>query len=376
MDLEEDQHGNANSATLGRPAMWALWASLFVAGTVLSADHPRQAPAAAPLSQPQRRLEVQGLALPLQATKLSRPWAFVIVAPHNSGAPGEHLYGPLALARNLHQLSNYGTVILTDSPTFPDGTAAGPVFAKLGARLRPLKGLASVPMEMLILQVWNMTDLEKAIVIHPDSVVYRNVDWLFEREGLWAASEDPGCSLGHKTLSPSVLLLRPSAGTFANLLGFAAAAVKQASESNVEPPTLGEIVQVYFAKDKGGGWQLLSEVEAGPGECLGSRVPSPYRCDDGSVVTGSWSTPAFVYKSGSVKFAGGRVTSDNVCFSPDMAQQTEEQDGVTVNVCQYHPLSTYWRDSFCAAMGTALVSPKARAFCSDHCYYEGQCPES
>jgi len=218
------------------------------------------------------------------------------------------------------------------------------------------------------LQAWKMTDFDKVVWLEADSIVYRSIDWLFTRDWMWSARDDPACEMTAETPSTSILLLYPSLKDFKGLVEFAS--------DNFSDLAYSEIVTKYFADVRKKPIKLLSEVEAHYGQCVVGHIPTPYRNDDGTPVTGAWSTPAFVHRSGGMTYTSYKDQKarddNNMCFSLDMSHQKYPLDGRILNVCQYHPLSAYWRDAFCTA-AVKMLHIKARevnAFCNDECYYE------
>merc|ERR1719362_2429139 len=79
-----------------------------------------------------------------------------------------------------------------------------------------------------------------------------------------------------------------------------------------------ELIELYFKNVRKRPVQLLSPLEATFGHCLGSVSPS--RSVRDQVLSGWWSIPAFVHKSGGWgNVAAHRYT--NVCFSHDVGRQ-------------------------------------------------------
>jgi hypothetical protein len=263
----------------------------------------------------------------------------------------------------------------------PDGSPVKIQFRRLGVEVRHLKevhipGLSKKQLRhdeerlrsLQRLQVWTMTDFDKIVWLESDSIVYRSLDWLFTREWMWSARNDTLCNMNSETPSLGMLLLHPSLPDFRGLVEHAG--------NHLLDSTYSDVVASYFAKVRKRPIRLLSEVEADYGQCLGNRIPTPYRNNDGTPVTGSWSTPAFVHRSGGMKFTwyeGQKAKQDdNMCFSLDLSHQKYPSKGRILNICHYHPLSAYWRDAFCEA-ATKVLDIKVRevnAFCTDSCYYE------
>jgi len=99
---------------------------------------------------------------------------------------------------------------------------------------------------------------------------------------------------------------------------------------------------------------------------------SPYLQNDGRNITGFWSVPAFVHKSGGY---GDTVSNgyNNVCFIHDVKRQRYFIGDQVINACHYNPLASYWRRLFCsAAKEGGLDVATINEFCSDICYYKGE----
>jgi len=280
----------------------------------------------------------------------------------------------------LSKLSAYQTVVLTDLTSLPDGTSVQHAFQSLRARVHPLAKVSrgenskNSSLEhrrvkhLQDVQAWSLVEFEKVVVLQPDASVYRDIDWLFEREGVWAARHDPLCTMDSKWPSAEIMLVQPSDEIHRGLSA-------RITAEHLAKNTFREIVAEYY-KDRDQEIGLLSEVEADHGQCMGNRIPTPYRNMDGTPVTGSWSTPAIVQRSGGVQYtwlaSGDEHTNDNVCFSMDLKQQRILARGHVINVCHYHPLGSYWRDHFCRAAQRAVQLVKllkVAAYCSDDCYY-------
>lgn len=306
-------------------------------------------------------------------------YAFVLAASHKNP---DQLWGALAITQMLHRLSRYPIVLLSDIDYFPDGAPVKSLLRQMGVDVRPLStsGTSWDAATMngddhesaaVKLQVWNMTEFDKIVWLSADTVVYRNVDWLFEREGTWASRRDPECHFQATELQTSLMMLQPSEQDFKDILAFA----EKSPHRN-----MAALLYTFFANVRQRPIQLLSEMEASGGQCLSNGIPTPYRNADGSPVRGAWSLPAFVHRSGGFMYGGGQAsTSDNVCFSIHLEDQViTGDDGRQRNVCHYHPLAAYWRDSFCVAAVRVLDVKdwKVSLFCEDACYYKGSCDDS
>lgn len=286
----------------------------------------------------------------------------------------DRLWGAISLTQQLHRLSRHPVVLLTDIRSFPDGAPVGERLRLMGVDVRyfpkdaaPGSGLSSG--DWLKLQAWNLTEFEKVIWIEADSIAYRGIDWLFEREQNWAARSDPDCTLQATSTDSSLMLLYPNAADAVSLI---ARASKEAATG------IDKAISGYFADTKR--WfQWLGELDANSGNCLSNAIPTPYRNLDGSPPKGAWSVPAVVHRSGRhQKGEGDQFTSDNVCFSMHLDEQVFAVAGQMQNVCHKHPLASFWRDSFCLAAVHILnvKQHKVADFCNDSCYYKGQCEDS
>jgi len=216
-------------------------------------------------------------------------------------------------------------------------------------------------------QVWSLTEHQRIVFFEPDVIFYRGVDWLFEKEGMWAARDDSTCDGKSTAKNAGIMLLHPSTDDFVGLAGFA-------NRSDARAASFSEIVTGYFEDVNHRPIHRLSQVDADYGKCMGSKnIPSPYRNIDGKPVRGAWSTPAMIQRSGALWYSATQRTDENVCFSVDLARQTVRSQK-TVNVCQYHSLAPFWRDHLCQAARTVMRIQNlhdVRNFCDDACYYRG-----
>merc|ERR1712113_405952 len=92
-----------------------------------------------------------------------------------------------------------------------------------------------------------------------------------------------------------------------------------------------QLISNYFARVRKMPINLLSDLEASFGQCIG-RAKTPYINSDGTAVNGVWNVPSFVHKSGGWGDTNGNVYS-NVCFSPNMTLQHYTVGSTTLNVC-------------------------------------------
>jgi hypothetical protein len=299
-------------------------------------------------------------------------FAFVTLAYDPPGR-SDHLWGVLALARAVQRLSSYPLVVLTNTTRFPDGTPVTEGFHKLNARVLPVHKVTRPSgrrfhfrawnVAFWKLQIWQLTEYEKLVWLDADAILYRNMDWLFQREGMWAQRDDWFCKLNQPKVCSGIMLLRPNTSDFDGLMRLDAEHPAWASGDQ-------QLISTYFSRIRGDPIHLLSDLEASFGQCLG-RAPTPYRNKDGTAVRGSWSTPSFVHKSGGWGDTDNNAYN-NVCFSHRMARQVYVKDGRAINVCHFHPLGAYWRSLFCEAtelLGVKLL--EVAAFCSDSCWYRG-----
>lgn len=313
---------------------------------------------------------------PKAAAAAASRWAFVTMAVDAPGS-AKYLWGALALARSLQRLSRFPLLVLTNATAFPGGLRVNESLARLNAHALPVHAIDGpcwpncqgqrAPdgwgVAFWKLQIWNLTHFERLVWLDADSILYRSLDWLFEKPGMWGQRDDWYCQLEQPGLSTGLLLIYPNASDLAGLLRHGS--------------TLGRLdddralVGGYFSEVRGEPVHLLTDLEASFGQCLG-RAETPYRRPDGSPVRGIWSIPNFVHKSGGWGDED-HGAHDNVCFSPDIRGQYYQLAGLTINACQYNPLGIYWRGLFCeaAALGGLAELPEVGDYCSDACWYIG-----
>lgn len=295
----------------------------------------------------------------------ARSWAYVTIAHDESG--NSHMARALALANALQRLSAYPLVLLTNKSHFVDGTRVAEGLRHLNVQVLPVHAVPWSGAQGLAhwkLQAWNLTQFDRLIWLDTDSIVYRPLDWLFERTGIWAQRNDEACNHSTDTVSSGIMLLRPNVSDYKGLLQLAS------TTGNTLFPDQA-LISEYFAKSRGTPINLLGPVEASFGRCLGS-ARSPYINPDGSEVRGSWSTPAFVHRSGG--WGPANNAYQNVCFSHELSRQRYYVGASVLNSCQYNPLAAFWRILFCDAVASLGISgiKDFDAFCSDVCYYSGQ----
>merc|ERR1711920_1222182 len=121
-------------------------------------------------------------------------------------------------------------------------------------------------------------------------MIYRSLDWLFDRPGMWAQRDDWFCDLKRSEVCSGLISLRPSMSDFEGMLDYAKT-LKDLPHGDQR------LIEMYFQHKRKEPVQLLSDVEAQFGQCLGKAM-TPYRNHDGTRVWGVWNTPSFLHKSG------------------------------------------------------------------------------
>jgi len=306
----------------------------------------------------------------VQAAAASRNYAFVMMAHAPEGEKDEHIWGVLAVAMAIRRLSVYPLVLLTNATTFPDGTNLQAGLSKLNVKVMPVYAESERwPYEYWKLQIWKLTQFKKLIWLDSDVILYRSIDWLFDRPWMWAQRDDWMCGQAdYHTMCSGVMLMEPNEADYSGMKEYAQ------SQSNLQDGDQHLIAQ-YFANVVHRPVHLLSETEASFGQCVG-RAASFYRNGDGSSVAGIWDMPAVIHKSGGWGSTGNTALASaeaNACFTPNMTLQLYQVADTVVNICQYNPLGAYWRHMFCKA--AALVDIRIReisAFCDDACWYRGK----
>lgn len=310
------------------------------------------------------------------ARRPASKFAYVMVACNMSGHFSDTMWGVLAVARMLQRVSSYPVLLLTDADANNFAGRGG-----FSANLSVLNvhtisaGPLGLPLDhsrferqrwhtaLTALKLWTLTDYKRLIWLESDSVVSRNLDWLFHMPGIWAQREDRDCHLKEPTVGSGVMMVQPDDSTYRELLEYLRGVPELPNSSQ-------RLVSQYFSTKQPGSFSLLSDVDAGFGRCLG-RAPTPYLNHDRSEVRGLWNMPAFVHRSGGWQHLGAEAYG-NVCFSIDMARQRYTKGNHTINVCHYHPLGAYWRDHFCEAVWQLQIDVReAVAYCTDSCWYLG-----
>jgi len=301
-------------------------------------------------------------------------YAYVMMA-HDDPGSFEHLWGALAVVRMLQRLSRYPIVLLTNRTHLPDGKNLASALQGLNVHILPVRRVAmpkhySVPQHtrwevaFWKLQIWTLTQFTKLIWLDSDSLISRSLDWLFHRPGMWAQRDDWHCLLKQSNVCSGILLLYPNLDDYQGLLDYA-------NELTELPNGDQQLIAQYFTIKRHKAFNLLSDVDAAFGQCLG-KTPTPYLNHDKSPVWGFWSVPAFVHKSGGWQNANIPAYS-NVCFSINMTRQRYLQGNAIINICHYHPLGAYWRNHFCEAAWQLHISlPEVADFCTDSCWYLGK----
>jgi len=309
---------------------------------------------------------------------LAKRWAYVMLSQNTPGNP-EHLWGVVAVANALQRLgSQFPLVLLTNTTQFPDGTSVAEALRNLNVVIRPVYAvdMPEQHAKQLMyqhwkiaywkLQIWNLTDYEKLIWLDSDTILYRSIDWLFDRQWMWAQRDDWFCKLNVSKVCSGIVLLYPNASDFQGLLDYA---------DQMGDLTDGDqqLISSYFATKRNMPIQLLSDLEAAFGQCIG-RAPAPYINSDGTQVRGVWNVPSFVHKSGGWGDTNGNLFG-NACFMPNISVQLYSVGKATLNVCQYHPLGAYWRSTFCDAIARLGIRYReVNVFCNDECWYRGRPP--
>jgi hypothetical protein len=330
-----------------------------------------------PAAPPAVRGCVRSCELQQQQPKISNNrWAYVMMS-YNQPGNAEHLCGVVAVAGALRRLKSlYPLVVLTNTSNFPDGTSLTESLRRLNVILLPVyevdmpvkhqKRLMYQHWKIAYwkLQIWNLVQFEKLIWLDSDTILFRNIDWIFQRPWMWAQRDDWFCQLNMTKVCSGIMLLYPNASDFQGMIQHAEV---------MDDLTDGDqqLISSYFAVKRKKAISLLSDLEAAFGQCIG-KPPAPYINADGSAVWGIWNMPSFVHKSGGWGNTNDNLYS-NVCFMPNITMQLYTVGGATLNMCQFHPLGPYWRRLFCdaiAVMGVRLE--ELEAFCDDECWYRGK----
>jgi len=274
------------------------------------------------------------------------------------------------MARAIQRLSDYPLVLLTNTTHLPDGTSLADSFLKLNVHRRPVfevpvpgavKALMKPAWRIAYwkLQIWRLTDYEKLIWMDTDAILFRSIDWLFERTPMWGQRtkeiQNDNWACEDSEREPNLLclmLVEPSQETYDGIVQYAAG-----EGSLTEWWIHGDekLISDYFKNIVFKPIHLLELGEASFGRCLGKSPNIPYEASDGP-----WNFPAFIHRS-SLK---------NECFDFNLDAQLTTLDGKVVNFCTYHPVGPYWRDTFCNALDRIDIKTNdTQAYCDDFRWY-------
>jgi hypothetical protein len=311
----------------------------------------------------------QGKSRTSKSASVSGKYAFVQLAVDMPGAiPGTSLWPVLPMARALLRVgSKYPLLLLTNLSQSLDGAPLDQALQKLNCRLLPV---SDVPLPSALLQsfnptfmqrwkfawlklqVWRLTEFDKLVWMDSDSIITRNVDWLFHQSGTWMQRDNWECTdafRGNPTCS-GIMLLEPNEDTFAGMMQYS---------STLRSLYFGDqaLIEGYFRDILGTPVRLLDHVDAAFGHCIGRTLPGVSNRDMQSpVVKHIWDIPAFVHKS----------SRENECFGFNYTLQLVSNNGTTQNTCDNHPLGKWWRELFCdAASITEITSSSVFSVCND-----------
>lgn len=298
-----------------------------------------------------------------------------MMAYDKDGKMSDSMWGVLAVAKALKTFSRYPLLLLTNTTEFPDGTDVQAAFSQLNTVILPvleveMQGTQGWSLERWTfafwkLQIWRLTDYDKLIWLDADALVYRSLDFIFDREWMWAQRDAWFCDLDAPKVCSGIMSVYPSEEDFEGLLKYAAKVGSSLTSGDQQ------LIEWYFRDVRNKPVHLLSPLEASFGQCSGTAI-SPYLTKEGMDVAGMWSVPAFIHKSGG--YDNTVVNSyNNVCFTLDIARQRYYIGGRVINVCHFNPLAATWRKQFCAAVADlGLRVESATEFCDDQCYFLGE----
>mmetsp|Transcript_105683 Transcript_105683/g.209984 ORF Transcript_105683/g.209984 Transcript_105683/m.209984 type:complete len:488 (+) Transcript_105683:66-1529(+) len=293
-------------------------------------------------------------------------YAFVQMAFDVPWKPPVHVWRVLPMARLLQSLSKFPLVLLTNTSHFPDGTNVTDAFRKLDVILLPCHRVplsetwaSKLPKRWLIpywkLQIWRLTDFEKLIWLDADTILFRNMDWLFNYDGVWGQRDNWVCGINEDQqnwLCSGLLLIQPNEEIYQGLVNYAQTGADQWYTNGDQ-----KLIRNYFEFVKHTPVKLLSTADASFGKCVGHTPGIPYHS------FGPWNMPSFIHKS----------SIYNECFDHNPAVQLKKINGSTVNICHYHPLGPYWRNLFCEATNIAGVQTQLSAsYCNDVRWYTNE----
>jgi hypothetical protein len=251
---------------------------------------------------------------------------------------------------------------MTNATRLPDGSELSRTLWKLNAQVVPVYRVPTPEncqfnrtwqIAYWKLQIWRLTQFEKLIWLDTDAILFRSIDWLFERRPVWGQMDNQQCDGSSDRLSSGILLIEPGEATYKGLL-------EHANRTHREWSSDGDqgLIRHYF-KHINQPVQLLEASDAAFGMCLGHTPGLPYNSPS------QWNIPAFVHRS----------SVNNECFYIDVAKQMVNVKGTVVNVCHFHPLGQYWRDLFCDAVNIIDAMPMAGVvanFCDDFLWHGGE----
>jgi hypothetical protein len=195
--------------------------------------------------------------------------------------------------------------------------------------------------------------------------LYRSIDWIFDKPGMWAQRDDWFCELEQTRVCSGIMSLTPNEADFRGLLDYAAKVGGTLTRGDQQ------LISMYFENIVKKPINLLDDVDAAFGQCTGSAPASYLQSSGADSIVGIWTTPAFVHKSGGWGNTNNNVYN-NVCFSHNISRQLYVVGDIVINTCHFNPLASYWRGLFCEAiriLGTHM--DEVTRFCSDRCYYHG-----
>jgi len=267
------------------------------------------------------------------------------------------------MARALQSLSKFPLVLLTNTTHFPDGTEVVQAMGRLGVKVLPVHRVdvpaqfaSKLPKRWNIpywkLQIWRLTQYEKLIWLDTDAILFRSMDWLFQRDNVWGQRDNWVCDAKESEqnwLCSGLMLIQPNEDTYRNLISYA-----ELGDRNWWTNGDQKLIRNYFRDIVGKPVRLLQTSDASFGKCLGRTpslaYPSP----------GPWNIPTFVHKS----------SIYNECFEFLIGRQIKKINGTPVNICHYHPLGPHWRNLFCDAIRIVGVQTNAtERFCNDAVWY-------
>lgn len=116
-------------------------------------------------------------------------------------------------------------------------------------------------------EAWNLTEFDDLIWLDTDSLVFRDIDYLFDRQGLWMARDDWLCHMSQPTPNSGIIKFKPSKSTYDGLVEH------MRSHSTA---TVHEVIASYHMHRLASPVNLLADIEAAFGRCANHQAPSPY----------------------------------------------------------------------------------------------------